>query len=105
MSDTLVQKYTQKPQAVEAVQITEENMIELAQRVKGELKIKYHDVMGANVIMTVSRYPQDPNPPKAGLGEWIVMVPNELTRIVSNEEFVQKFEPNDLHFVHDDYSK
>lgn len=106
MSDSLFRRYTQKAVAVQAVQITEENMIEVAQNVGASLSVKYYDTPAApSVTLKIERWPLDKSPVSATLGDWVILTDNEPIRVLHGEEFIQKHEPNDLHFVHDDYSK
>jgi len=66
----MTQTYQRKPLTVEAVQITEENLYEVAKWCEGD--VRTHNITGKKFIQVDVLHPKDPKQTRASVGNWIL---------------------------------
>jgi len=86
----MTQTYQRKPLTVEAVQVTEDNLYDIAKWCGGD--VRTHNVTGKKFIQVDVLHPLNPKQTKATVGEW-VLKSGQGFKIFSDAAFKKGWEP------------
>lgn len=104
----MFERYTQNPVQVTAVEITLENMFEVAKILNAKLTVSNYAMMSKPSVSMDIRVDDIPNAKTltATVGNYVVVTPNEPIRVFRNAGgFKKQFTKVDEHYVHGDYAK
>lgn len=88
-----IQKYQRKPFVIEAIQVTLDNMEDVAKWCGGELIIDQHNGKLTSYIKVDVDHAISERQKKAFVDDWVLKNPNKIFKCYSRRAFPNNFEP------------